>query len=96
MHDMSHTLAPPPKDFSLLPVRRMRLQDGSVGSGSADSGAGPVHVIFIKLCAFFYSYAFVNVDQPSWFDLGAAEAMVDRILQFLYMNHSNGCPPQWL
>ena len=93
MHDMSHTLPHEPKDFSLLPVKRMRLQDGSVTSGSSDNDAGPIHVIYIKLRAFFYSYAFVNIDQTDWFDISAAIAMSDRILLFLYMKHPNGRPP---
>ena len=37
MHTMSHAIAPNPRDFSLLPVRRMKLQDGSLGAQSTDA-----------------------------------------------------------
>ena len=93
MHEMSHTTSPHPKDFSLLSLKRMRLQDGSVGSGGADADVGPVHVIFLKLRAFFYSYAFISIDNTAWFDYAAAEAMVDRLLIFLHMRHPAGRPP---
>ena len=93
MYEMSHTVSPHPRDFSLLPLKRMKLQDGSVGAGSSDADVGSVHIIFLKLRAFFYSYAFVNVDNHTWFDYGAAEAMVDRLLGFLYMRHAAGRPP---
>ena len=83
MHSMSHVVPPNPRDFSLLPIKRMRLQDGSLGAQSGDEEIGSSMHVFMKLRAFFYSYAFVNMSQPEFFSLGAAEAVNDKILTFL-------------
>ena len=70
----------------------MRLQDGSVGAQSSDPEIGSVHVVYLKVRAFFLSYAFTNMDQPSFFSLGAAEAVNDKLLNFLFMKHATGRP----
>ena len=88
----SHTMPPDPKDFSLLPVRRMKLEDGSVGAVSNVSELS-IHTIYLKIRAFLYSAVFVNMDQPEWFDLAAAEALIDRLMNFLHHHHSAGRPP---
>lgn len=92
IHNGSHSLPPNPKDFSLLPVQRMRLEDGSVGSVSTDSEM-TTHVIYLKIRAFLYTTVFVNMDQQTFFDLAAAEALIDRILGFLHHRHAAGRPP---
>ena len=92
IHSGSHNMPPNPKDFSLLPVRRMRLEDGSVGTVSNDSEMS-IHVIYLKIRAFLYTTVFVNMDQPEWFDLAAAEALIDRLMNFLHHRHSAGRPP---
>ena len=92
IHSGSHSMAPNPKDFSLLPVKRMRLEDGSVGTYSND-GEMSIHIIFLKLRAFLYTSVFVNMDQRQFFDLAAAEATADRLLEFLHHRHAAGRPP---
>ena len=82
----------PPKDFSLLPVKRMKLEDGSYGSVSNDTEMN-THIVYIKTRAFLYTIAFVNMDQPEWFDLGAAESLIDRLLGYLHIRHAGGRPP---
>ena len=93
MHRMSHMMSPDPKDFSLLPLRRMRLQDGSVDAQSADSELGSSYIIYLKARAFFLSYAFVNIDQTWFFSLEAAETINDKILAYLHARHAQGRPP---
>ena len=88
----SHNMPPDPKDFSLLPVRRMKLEDGSVGAVSNDSEMS-IHTIYLKIRAFLYTAVFVNMDQPEWFDLAAVEALIARIMNFLHHRHSAGRPP---
>ena len=68
----------------------MRLQDGSL---SGDAEIKNVHVIFMKLRAFLYSYAYVNIDQRTFFDFDAATGMEDKLLIFLHMQHPQGRPP---
>ena len=92
IHSGSHNMPPDPKDFSLLPVRRMKLEDGSVGAVSNDS-AMSIHTIYLKIRAFLYSAVFVKMHQPEWFDLAAAEALIDRLMNFLHHRHSAGRPP---
>ena len=92
IHSGSHNMPPDPKDFSLLPVRRMKLEDGSVGAVSNDSEMS-IHTIYLKIRAFLHTAVFVNIDQPEWFDLAAAEALIDRIMNFLHHRHSAGRPP---
>ena len=92
IHSGSHNMPPDPKDFSLLPLQRMKLEDGSVGAVSNDS-AMSIHTIYLKIRAFLYTAVFVNMDQPEWFDLAAAEALVDRLMNFLHHRHSAGRPP---
>ena len=92
IHSGSHSMPPDPKDFSILPVRRMKLEDGSVGAVSNDSEMS-IHTIYLKIRAFFYTAVFVNIDQTEWFDLAAAEALIDRIMNFLHHRHSAGRPP---
>ena len=93
MHSMSHVVSPNPRDFSLLPVRRMKLQDGSLGAHASDEEMASSIQIYVKLRAFFYSYAFVNMDQTDFFSLGAAEAVNDKLLTFLFAAHPQGRPP---
>ena len=81
------------KDFSLLPLRRMRLQDGSVSPQTSGNDGDNRHVIFLKLRAYFHSWAFVCLDIPDYFNLGAAERMVDKIFSLLYTKHAAGRPP---
>ena len=92
IHSGSHNMPPDPKDFSLLPVWRMKLEGGSVGAVSNDSEMS-IHTIYLKIRAFLYTAVFVNMDQPEWFDLAAAEALIDRIMNFLHHRHSTGRPP---
>ena len=76
-------------DFSLLPIKQMRLQDGSVSAGASDADVGSNRIFFLKLCSLF-----VHARQhrhTSWFDYSIAEAIVDRILAF--MRHEAGRPP---
>ena len=77
----------------MLPLRRMKLQDGSVTAQGSDQEMRSSHIVYLKIRAFFMSYAFVNMDQQSFFHLGAAEAVGDKILNFLYMMHPNCRPP---
>ena len=86
MHQMAHAAQ---RDFSLLPLRRMRLQDGSIPSHAPDSQ----HVIFLKIRAFWYSWAFVCLDVPEFFNLGAAERVIDKMLVLLHAKHAAGTPP---
>ena len=92
IHSGSHNMPPDPKDFSLLPVRRMKLEDGSVGAVSNDSDMS-IHTIYLKIRAFLYTAVFVNMDQLEWFDLAAAEAFIDRLMNFMHNRHSAGRPP---
>ena len=92
IHSGSHNMPPDPKDFSLLPVRRMKLEDGSVGAVSNDSEMS-IHAIYLKIRAFLYTAVFVNMDWTEWFDLAAAEALIDRLMNFLRNRHSAGRPP---
>ena len=61
IHQGSHAMHPTPKDFSLLPVKRMKLEDGSYGSVSNDTEMN-THIVYIKTRAFLYTTAFVNMD----------------------------------
>ena len=70
----------------------MKLEDGSVGAVSNDSDMS-VHTIYLKIRAFLYTAVFVNMDQPEWFDLAAAEALIDRLMNFMHNRHSAGRPP---
>ena len=88
MHVMSHAQH---RDFSLLPIRRMRLQDGSLNDSKEDT----THVCFLKLRAYFYSMAFVCQDMPGFFNLQAAENTVDKILIFLHTRHPSRPPPNF-
>ena len=96
-------MPPDPKDFSLPPVRRLELEDGSVGAVSNDSEMS-IHTIYLKIRAFLHSAVFVNMDQPEWFDLASAEALIDRIINFLHHRHAlrspsirtRGSPQPWL
>ena len=92
IHTGSHNMSPNPKDFSLLPVRRMKLEDGSLGTVSSDSEMN-THIIYLKTRAFLYTTAFVNMDQTEWFDLGAAESLIDRLLGYMHLRHAAGRPP---
>ena len=92
IHSGSHNMPPDPKDFSLLPVRRIKLEDASVDAESNDSEMS-IHTIYLKIRAFLYTAVFVNMDQPEWFDLAAAEALIDRLMNFLHHRHSAGRPP---
>ena len=62
IHSGSHNMPPDPKDSSLLPVRRMKLEDGSVGAVSNDSEMS-IHTIYLKIRAFLYTAVFVKMDQ---------------------------------
>ena len=93
IHQLSHQLSPQPRDFFLIPIRKMRLQDGSVGAQSSDQEIGGVFIVYLKVRAFFLSCAFTNVDQQSFFNIGAAEAVNDKLLNFLFMKHAVGRPP---
>ena len=93
MHSMSHAVPPNPKDFPLLAVRRMKLQDGSLGSQSTDAEITGSYQIYLKVRAFFLSFAFVCMDIPDHFNLGAAENVNDKILTFLFAQHPGGRPP---
>ena len=93
IHDMSHQRQPNPRDLSMLPLRRMKLQDGSLGAQANDGELNNNHNVFIKVRAFLYSYAFCNIDQPIFFGLGDAEAAVDRIMGYLYAHYPQGRPP---
>ena len=55
IHAMSHALSPNPKDFSLLPLRRMKLQDGSLGAQGSDAEMKTSHVVYLKVRAFWMS-----------------------------------------
>ena len=92
IHTGSHNMMPNPKDFSLLPVRRMKLEDGSVGAVSNDSEMA-LHTIYLKTRAFIYTAVFVNMDQQEWFDLAAGEALADRVMNYLHIRHKAGRPP---
>ena len=92
MHSMSHVFEPNPRDFSLLPVRRMKLQDGSLGAQGTDAELTSSNHVYLKIRAFFFSYAFVNMDQQIFFNLGAAETVNDKILGYLYAVHAHGRP----
>ena len=70
----------------------MKLEDGSYGSVSNDTEMN-THIVYIKTRAFLYTTAFVNMDQPDWFDLGAAESLIDRLLGYLHIRHAGGRPP---
>ena len=89
MWEMSHAIPPSPKDFSLLPVHKMRLQDGSIKDGEIKQ----LHVVYVKLRAFFMSYAWVNINNLAFFTCDAAEAMSDKVLTLLHAHHPNGRPP---
>jgi len=89
MHQMCHAVH---KDFSQLPLRRMRLQDGSIPQGN-DEDTGNTYSMYLKLRAFWYSLAFVCMDIPDFFNLGAAETMADKLLHYLHTRHSAGRPP---
>ena len=93
MHSMSHVVGSNPRDFSLLPVRRMKLQDGSLGAHSTDAEMTSSINVYLKLRAFWFSYAFVNMDQPEFFSLGAAEQVNDKLLTYLFATHPQGRPP---
>ena len=93
MHTMSHALSPAPKYFPLLPVRRMKLQDGSLGAQTTDAEVQTSHNVYLKIRAFFLSLVFVNMDQQQYFNLNAAETVNDKILNYLYAYHSGGRPP---
>ena len=93
MHTMSHVIGPNPRDFSMLPVRRMKLQDGSLGAQGTDAELISSNHVYLKIRAFFFSYAFVNMDQQNFFHLGAAETVNDKILGYLYAAHAHGRPP---
>ena len=71
----------------------MKLQDGSLGSQTTDAEVASSHQVYLKIRAFFLSFAFVNMDQQEHFNLGAAESMNDKILTFLYAHHTSGRPP---
>ena len=89
MYDMSHAIAPSPREFSLLPIHKMRLQDGSIKDGEIKQ----LHVVYIKLRAFFMSYAWVNITNLTFFTCDAAETMTDKLLTLLHAHHANGRPP---
>ena len=93
IHDMSHQRSPNPRDISMLPLRRMKLQDGSLGSQTSDQELHNNNAVFLKIRAFLCSNAFCNVDQPDFFSLGDAEAGVDKFLGYLYTHYPQGRPP---
>ena len=80
MHVMSHAVQ---KDFSLLPIRRMRLQDGSLNDCKEDFP----HIVFMKLRAFLMSMAFINIDNDSFFNLQAATEMEDKVFPYLHKRY---------
>ena len=93
MFDMSHAQAPAIKDFPLLAVRRMRLQDNSVQVCSNDAELKEGIQVFIRVRAFLYSLAFVNMDNTAFWDLATAELTADRILTFIHTTGPHGRPP---
>ena len=62
------------------------------GAVSNDSDMS-IHTIYLKIRAFLYTAVFVNMDQLEWFDLAAAEAFIDRLMNFMHNRHSAGRPP---
>ena len=88
IHSGSHNMPPDPKDFSLLLVRRMELEDGSVGVRDVhphdllEDPRLPLHG-----CVREYGPA------QSGLIFAAAEALIDRLMNFLHHRHSAGRPP---
>ena len=66
-----------------------------MGAVSNDSEMS-IHTICLKIRAFLYTAVFVNMDQTEWFDLAAAEALIDRMMNFLHHRHSAGTPSDLL
>ena len=85
MYAMSHA---DKRDFSLLPIRRMRLQDSSLNDVKEDN----LHTMYLKLRAFWYSMAMVCQDIPEFFDLQEAEDINDRLLGYLHKKHATRPP----
>ena len=62
MHAMSQAEA---KDFPVLPIQRMRVQCGQVGSQAKQTEEEhlSLHLVYTKLRAFWTTLAYVNIDQ---------------------------------
>ena len=93
MHAMSHVMSHNPRDFPLLPIRRMRLQDGSLGAQKDDRDLQNRYHVYLKIRALWLSFAFVCIDIQDYFSLEHAEAVSDKMLAFIFAYHSGGAPP---
>ena len=93
MHDMSHAVAPAIRDFPLLPVRKMRLQDNSIQVVSTDAELKEAFAVYVRVRAFNFSMAFTNMDNQAFWDLEAAEMINDKLMLILFSSGPQGRPP---